>query len=53
MYVQKETALLIGAAQKLVDYFDYHNKNLNKGQEAALCDLKDALENVLKGIQEG
>lgn len=34
--------------QKVCDYFDYHNKNLTKVQEALIDDLKDLVKKAAK-----
>lgn len=43
-----ENALLevVNTAQELVDYFKYHNKNLNKAQDAKVDDLEEALQKL-------
>ena len=35
---------LIGAAKNLVDYFNYHNKNITKAQEEKIGELKEILK---------
>lgn len=38
------TKFVLDAARRLVDYFDYHNNNLRRGQEERYLKLKDEIE---------